>query len=258
VHDGRIRGSCGADPRGGLRARSDPGTDGRVSGRPGAYPSATPGWGRARARSPAEGGVVNRHQHAWSLRGAVVVVLVVLCGAIGAVRSWADDRGWQQDGRHGDIRRFHEQDPRQWHSGHWVTSGMPGGWGGGGSSEGCGTSTRAGVPISGPYIPQRWRHRYRAVGPAQYWYYCARARRTTPMSRAVRKDGCRWSRRQRRPGREAEGGSRGGETPLRGTDGDPTERRLPRMSARREIVKYDGRRTEVSERRAETREILED
>ena len=125
------------------------------------------------------------------------------------------------------------------------TSGMPGGWGGGGSSEGCGTSTpRRCTHIRTPTFPQWWRHRYRRRRPPRSTGTTAHVRgRTTPMSRAVRKDGCRWSRRQRRPGREAEGGSRGGETPLaRDGWGIPPNRRLPRMSARHEIVKYDGRR----------------
>jgi len=73
-----------------------------------------------RIRSPAKGGAVNRHPYPWSLRGSIVVVLVALCGAIGAAHGWADDRGrWEED-RHGDVHRFREQDLRRWQGGHWV------------------------------------------------------------------------------------------------------------------------------------------
>ena len=126
---------------------------------------------------------MDRHQYRWSLRGTVVVVLVALCGAIGAARSWADDRGRREDGRHGDIHRFHEEDLRQWHGGHWVHDRHAGRlgwwWVVGGVWYFYPTPV---YPYPDPYVPPTVVAPPAPPPPAptQYWYYCARARAYYP------------------------------------------------------------------------------
>jgi hypothetical protein len=125
---------------------------------------------------------VNRHQHIWSLRGTVVVVLVALCGAIGAARSWADDRGRREDGRHGDIHRFHERDLREWHGGHWVHDRHAGRLGWWWVVGGVWYFFPAPVyPYPDPYVPPTVvAPPAPPPAPTQYWYYCARARAYYP------------------------------------------------------------------------------
>jgi hypothetical protein len=125
---------------------------------------------------------MNRDQRTWSLRCTLVVVLVVLCGTLGAARSWADDRGRREEDRHGDIHRFRDQDLRQWHGGHWIHDRHAGRLGWWWVVGGVWYLYPAPVyPYPDPYVPPTVAQPAQPTSVStQYWYYCAPARAYYP------------------------------------------------------------------------------
>jgi hypothetical protein len=127
---------------------------------------------------------MDRDQKSWILRVAASAAVLTLLGSTFAARGMAEERARREEDRqgrevrwwrHGDIRRFHEEDLRRWRGGHWLHGRHFGRLGWWWVVSGAWYFYPVPVyPYPDPYLPPTVAAPSPPTqSPPQYWYYCA-------------------------------------------------------------------------------------